>query len=249
MSTTSTTTTLAACDHTLGDDPELANCICVLIIARGDGTLFDANSLQEEDIVELCVGMGQAHPDDMLWLMGMESVMAFQSSKEILATAHLIILATVCCDYPVRLHTRPPTAAQIQDYIAMRDRCTPGAPAPTPQGDLIPPPLPSDRGTWPQFHLAIWDLDDAQLWEVLPEVCLETARREVIAPQVGLPVGLCEGPGGGANPGIIAGEVPLSEEKGWGPSRQGLLAPSSRGGHWTPHQYPSHQVVNQYPMN
>ena len=42
--TASTTTTLAACDHTLGDNPDLLNCMCVLAIARGDGTLFDANS-------------------------------------------------------------------------------------------------------------------------------------------------------------------------------------------------------------
>ena len=47
----STTMTLMVCDHTLGDDLDLANNICVLTIARGDGTLFDANSLWEEDIV------------------------------------------------------------------------------------------------------------------------------------------------------------------------------------------------------
>ena len=62
MSTTSTTTASVAHDHTLGDDPDLLNHMCVLAIARGDGTLFDADSLQEEDIVELCVKVGQAHP-------------------------------------------------------------------------------------------------------------------------------------------------------------------------------------------
>ena len=30
--------------------------------------LFDANSLQEEDVVELCVGVGQAHPKCVLQL-------------------------------------------------------------------------------------------------------------------------------------------------------------------------------------
>ena len=67
MSTTSTATTSVAHDHTLGDDPDLANYICVLAIARGDGTLFDADSLWEEDVVELCVIVGQAHPKGVLW--------------------------------------------------------------------------------------------------------------------------------------------------------------------------------------
>ena len=67
MSTTSTATALAACDQTLSDDLDLVNCMCVLTIARGDGTLFDSNSVQEEDVVELCVSGGQAHPKGVLW--------------------------------------------------------------------------------------------------------------------------------------------------------------------------------------
>ena len=53
-----------------------------LAIARCDGTLFDTNSIQEEDIVELCVEVGQAHPKSVLWLLVMELVIVFQSSKE-----------------------------------------------------------------------------------------------------------------------------------------------------------------------
>ena len=118
----STTTTSVAHEHTLGDDPELANHICVLTIARGDGSPFDASPLQEEDIVELCIGIGQAHPDGVLWLSVMESVIVFPSSKEMLHAACLIISATVWHDDPIRLHSQPPTAAQIQDYIPIRDR-------------------------------------------------------------------------------------------------------------------------------
>ena len=77
MSTMSTTTTLVAHDHIVGNDPELLNHMCVLTIARGDGTLFDANSLQEDNIVELCVGVGQAHPEGVLWLLMTELVVVF----------------------------------------------------------------------------------------------------------------------------------------------------------------------------
>ena len=95
MSTTSTTTTSVVHGHTLGDDPDLANHICFLIIARGDGTLFDDNSLQEEDIVELCAGMGQVHSNGVLQLLAMASVIAFFPSEGMLATACLITTATV----------------------------------------------------------------------------------------------------------------------------------------------------------
>ena len=77
MPITSTTTTLAACDHSLGNDPDLLNCVCVQTIARGDGTLFDESSLQEEDIVELCVKVGQAHPECVLWVSAIELVIVF----------------------------------------------------------------------------------------------------------------------------------------------------------------------------
>ena len=48
MSTISTATTSAACDHTIGNDHDVLNCMCVLSIARGDGTPFDAESIQED---------------------------------------------------------------------------------------------------------------------------------------------------------------------------------------------------------
>ena len=76
MPITSTATASAAHDHTLGNDPDIANHICVLTLARFAGTLFDADSLQEEDIIELCVSVGQAHPKGVLLLLATESVVA-----------------------------------------------------------------------------------------------------------------------------------------------------------------------------
>ena len=124
MPTISTTTALVAHDHTQGDDPDLANCICVLTIARGDGSLFDADSLQEEEVVELCVGMGQVHLNGVLWLSVTESVIAFDSSEEMLAC--LITMATVWHDDSLRLCTQPPTVAQIhhEGWTSLWHPCT-----------------------------------------------------------------------------------------------------------------------------
>ena len=88
----------------------------VLTIARSDGAPFDADSLQEEDVVELCVQMGQAHTNGVLWLSAIELVIAFHSSEEMLAMACLIAKATVWHNDPSRLCTHTPIAAQISDY-------------------------------------------------------------------------------------------------------------------------------------
>ena len=57
--------------------------------------------------------MGQTHSNGVLQLMVMELVMAFCSSKEMLAAAPLMTMATVWYDDPIRLQTQPPTTAQI----------------------------------------------------------------------------------------------------------------------------------------
>ena len=113
----STITALVACDHSLGNDPGLLNCMCVLTIAMADGTPFDAGSLQGENIVELCVEVGQAHPKGVLWVLVMELVIAFQFSKEMLATGRLVTKATAWCNKPIKLHTHPPSPTHLRAYV------------------------------------------------------------------------------------------------------------------------------------
>ena len=70
MSTTSTVTALVACNHIPGDEVEPLNCMCVLVLTRGNGTPFDVTSIQEEDTIELCIELGQTHPKGVLWYIG-----------------------------------------------------------------------------------------------------------------------------------------------------------------------------------
>ena len=84
MSTTNTATTLVAHDHIPGDEIELLNQMCVLVLTRGDGTLLDAATIQE-DIIELCVEMGQTHPKVMLQFLVTKSVVLFCSGNEMLS--------------------------------------------------------------------------------------------------------------------------------------------------------------------
>ena len=61
MSMASTATTLTAYDLTLGHEYKVVNCICILVAIQDDGTPFSHDSFQEEDLVELCIGLAQAH--------------------------------------------------------------------------------------------------------------------------------------------------------------------------------------------
>ena len=63
MSTTSTATALVAQDQIPSDEVDFLNHICILVLTRGDGTLFDATSIQEEDIVEICIQLGHTLPE------------------------------------------------------------------------------------------------------------------------------------------------------------------------------------------
>ena len=51
--------------------------ICILVAILGDGTLFPHDSFQEEDLVELCIDWGQAHPEGVLQLWETEAVLLF----------------------------------------------------------------------------------------------------------------------------------------------------------------------------
>ena len=77
MSTASTVITSVAHDLTLGDEHEIANSTCILVATQNHGTPFPHDSFQEEDLVELHVGLGQEHPEGVLQLSDTKVVIAF----------------------------------------------------------------------------------------------------------------------------------------------------------------------------
>ena len=110
MFTTSTVVALAAHDSTLGNEHEIVNCICILVATHSNGTPFTHNSFQEEDLVELCVGLGQAHPESVAWILETEAVLVFWSTSELMATMHLLGAAIAWYNEPIKLHVCPPTS-------------------------------------------------------------------------------------------------------------------------------------------
>ena len=49
-------------DLTLGDDTEIVNKICIMVVTQGDGTPLCPTSFKEEDVVELGAGVGSGVP-------------------------------------------------------------------------------------------------------------------------------------------------------------------------------------------
>ena len=79
MSTSSTVTTSAEPDLTLGDDDKIANWTCVLVTTHADGTQLCPTS------VVMCEGLGWEHAKGVLQLMEMEMVLMVWSDSEMMA--------------------------------------------------------------------------------------------------------------------------------------------------------------------
>ena len=83
MSTTSMMTASVARDHIPSDVSDLSKHMTLFVLTRGNGTLFDASSILEEDIIEICIWLGHTHPEGVLQYSAIESVMLFHTMDEL----------------------------------------------------------------------------------------------------------------------------------------------------------------------
>ena len=112
-------TTLAEIDLTLDNDTKIGNQIWVLVATRGDGTPLCPTSFTEEDVVVLCLGLVQEHPEGVLWLSDTKAVLPFQWNSDVMTTTHHLTVDTVWHGKPTKLHILPPKSRQVSDYVAM----------------------------------------------------------------------------------------------------------------------------------
>ena len=77
MSTTSSTTASSR-DHDVPSGKVVfKNKMCLVSLTRRDGTLMDASSVTEEDIIEICITMGHIYPLGVLHYCATESLVLF----------------------------------------------------------------------------------------------------------------------------------------------------------------------------
>ena len=69
----------------LSNNAVILNQIGLLIVTQDNGTLLDPTSFREEDAIEVCVGLGQEHPEGVLQISDTETVLAFSSCSCMLA--------------------------------------------------------------------------------------------------------------------------------------------------------------------
>ena len=181
--------------------------------------LLGPTSFGEKDAIELCIGLGQEHPEGVLQLSDTETFLAFLSDFNLMALLHCFAAAMGWCWKPVKLCIQPQTSMQVRNYIAARSSCPCGAQSPAPGGQVETWPLHSkpylDNGCQMEQTRDLQDLDDDLLWEMLQAVQLEAARREGLHPQ-GSSHGSLRVPGVVGLPTWMMGKWP-SEGEGWGP--------------------------------
>ena len=92
--------------------------MCLFALTKGDGTLFDASSILEEDIIEICIWFGYTHPEGVLWFSAIESVVLLHTMHELQTALYGVIKASMLHEEAIRLRTSPPSAAHVWAYMA-----------------------------------------------------------------------------------------------------------------------------------
>ena len=119
MSTTSSTTASVARDQVSFDETKCQTHMCVLILMKRDGTLFDATSVLEEDTINIYIWLGHTHPVGVLCYTAMESIILFQLPDDMQCTTHGALKAMVLQKEAITIRSSPPSTTHVRAYMAV----------------------------------------------------------------------------------------------------------------------------------
>ena len=88
--------------------------LCLVSLTRRDGTLMDASSVSEEDIIEICITKGHTHPLGLLHYSTMELVVLFCSTDELQCTTCRIVKAMEFWGEAITVKAMAPSEAHIK---------------------------------------------------------------------------------------------------------------------------------------
>ena len=151
---------------TVSQDPEvqspdsLQDKLLVVSITKGDGTLLDASSILEEDILELCARRVHTHPLGVLWYSTVDSVILFSNVTDVNRTQHVLPDVMEFRDEAIDIQTMAPMEVQVTVFQGMW-HSNPAAGA----GELHTPPYrtPPNEETPCHIHAQLGDLNDHEL--------------------------------------------------------------------------------------
>ena len=178
-------TASVARDHIPSDIADLSNHMCISILTRGNGILFNASSILEEDIVEICIWLGHTHTIGVLWYSESKSVMLFHTTDELQIVACGVVKAWMLHEEAIIVRTSPPSAAHVRAYMAVVNGEPFGAQPPPSDGEEEPHSSPSNphlSGRTPQLQVNLGDLADDELQQLMEDLHWEVALQELNAP-------------------------------------------------------------------
>ena len=177
MSITSSAT--VSQDWKVQSPDSLPDRLLVISITKRDGTLLDASSILEEDIVELCVRWVCTCPLGVLRYSVVDSVILFSIITDVNSTQHVLPDATEFRNEAIMTWTMAPAQAHVTAFIKMW-HSNPSAG----EAELHTPPYrtPPNEETPRRLHAQPGDLNDHELQQLIRDLSQEIAQCESMAP-------------------------------------------------------------------
>ena len=141
--------------------------LCLVSITRRDGTLMEASSISEEDIVEICIKKGRTHPLGVLCYSATESIILFCTTDELKYASHSIVEIMELQNKAIMVKAMAPSEAHITAYITVWHlKPSKG------DGELHTPPqqTPPSGGTLHHLQADLGDLANHKLWHLMEEL-------------------------------------------------------------------------------
>ena len=177
---------LADRDCIPNDVADLSNRMCIFVLTRGNGTPFNASSIMEEDVVEICVWLGHTHPGGVLQYSTIELVMLFHTTDELQVMVHGVVKASMLCKEDIRVRTSPPSATHVRAYIASINGEPSSTQPPPSNGEDEPNSSTSNPhvgGRTPQqLQANLGDLADDEWKQLMEDLHREVTLQELNAP-------------------------------------------------------------------
>ena len=153
--------------------------LCTVSITRRDGTLMDASSISEEDIIELCVKQGHTCPLGVLCYSAAESVVLFLTTDDLKCATRDIAGDTELHDEAITVKTIAPTEAHMSAY-AMVWHAKPSKGGGRPH---TPPQKTPTGGETPcHLHAELSDLDNHELCQLMTDLNQEFTQHGLVVP-------------------------------------------------------------------
>ena len=87
--------------------------MCILILTKRDGTLFDVTSILEEDIIKICIQLGHTHPMAVLCYLATKSIVLFQLADKMQCATCGANKVAVLCEETIAIRVSSPSTTHM----------------------------------------------------------------------------------------------------------------------------------------